>query len=145
MDHPDPPYFDPDCLEHLSVYQIGWLDELHRKCCLKMIQGANGCAYITRVKRDEFGNPLLDGEVSNNSHVNVNIKYEKEVKFSLGVALVQKDAIDGICTKIVGIRIPLFEYTEQTIITDRDYRDKMDEAVRLSNRQLTMNEARLRT
>ena len=107
------------------MYQIGWWDESHRKCCLKTIQGANGCEYITRVKRDEFGNPSLDGCTSKDSPVNVNVKYEKEVRFALGVALVKLH--NG---EVEGRRIPCFEYTEQTIVAHKDWIRKYDDYIR---------------
>ena len=56
-----PDYYDPEKLENYTLYQIAWWDESHRKSCLKRIQGTNGCEYITRVKRDNNGNPSLTG------------------------------------------------------------------------------------
>lgn len=72
--------------------------------------------YITRVKHDANGNPCIDGKASDNSPVDVNVKYEKEVRFVLGVAIFTK--LDGT---VVGIRIPEFEYTKKTIIAERDW------------------------
>ena len=50
----------------------------------------------------------------NDSPVNVNVKYEKEVRFYLGVSLVQLD--NG---EVEGRRIPCFEYTEHTILAHK--------------------------
>ena len=119
---PLPNMYNPDKLAKYTEYQIGWWDESHRKCCLKTIQGANGCDVITRVRRDEKGNPTKDGIKSKDSPVNVNVKYEKEVRFALGVALVTYP--DGT---EAGLRIPLFEYTEQTILAHRDWNTKLRE------------------
>ena len=104
--------------------QVGWWDESHRKCCLKTIQGANGCEFITRVRRDANGNPCLDGQECTDSPVDVNVKYEKEVRFAFGVALIMGN--DGI---EVGKRIPCFEYTEQTILSRVDWARKIREEI----------------
>ena len=77
------------------------------------------------MKRDEYGNPSVDGIESNDSPVNVNVKYEKEVRFALGVALVQLDS-----GEVEGRRIPCFEYTEQTIVAHKDWIRKYDDAIR---------------
>ena len=69
---------------------------------------------MTRVKRDDNDNPSLDGEGSTGSPVNVNVKYEKEVRFALDVSLVKIENGD-----IIGKRINKFEYTKQTIITEK--------------------------
>ena len=61
----------------------------------------------------------------NDSPVNVNVKYEKEVRFTLGFALVQLD--NG---EVEGRRIPCFEYTEQTILAHKDWIRKYDGAIR---------------
>ena len=53
---------------------------------------------------------------------NVNAKYEKEVRFALGVALVKYP--DGIET---GLRIPPVGYTEQTILAHQDWNTKLCE------------------
>ena len=119
-----PDYFNSQKLQKFTVYQIAWWDESHRKCCLKTIQGANGCEYITRVKRDENGNPTLDGIETDDVPVNVNVKYEKEVRFALGVALVKTTNGD-----VVGKRIKEFEYTEQTIIAEKDWQVKVRLAI----------------
>ena len=118
--------FDPEKLRHYHVDQVAWWDESHRKCCLKTIQGANGCEYITRVRRDKNGNPTLEGEESSDSpvNVNVNVKYEKEARFAFGVALVMGN--DGV---EVGKRIPLFEYTERTILSRVDWKRKIREEI----------------
>ena len=66
----------------------------------------------------------MDGEASTDNPVNVNVKYEKEVRFALGVAKVTN--LDG---SVLGLRIPAFEYTEQMIIAQRDYLKKQNEAM----------------
>ena len=78
------------------------------------------------MKRDEKGNPSLTGVESTDSpvNVNVNVKYEKEVRFALGVALVKN--LDG---NIVGMRIKEFDYTEQTILAHKDWQKKVKEAI----------------
>ena len=66
----------------------------------------------------------MDGEASTDNPVNVNVKYEKEVRFALGVAMVTR--VDG---SVDGLRIPAFEYTEQTIIAEKDWKKKQSEAM----------------
>ena len=81
--------FNPEKLTTYDEHQVAWWDESHRKCSLFTISGANGCEYITRVCRNHLNNPTLDGQQSQDAPVNVNVKYEKEVRFALGVALVK--------------------------------------------------------
>ena len=100
--------FNINKLNKLDRYQVGWWDESHRKCSLVTISGVNGCQYITRVKRDKCGNPLLFGDESEYSSVNVNVKYKRGAFFALGVALVTQ--LDG---KVEGKKIPVFNYTEE--------------------------------
>ena len=54
----------------------------------------------------------MDGKANNDSFVNINVKYKKDVRFALGVALVQKDAVDGTDGEIIGMCILAFENTE---------------------------------
>ena len=56
--------------------------------------------------------------------MNVNVKYEKEARFAFGVALVMGN--DGV---EVGKRIPLFEYTERTILSRVDWKRKIREEI----------------
>ena len=64
----------------------------------------------------------MDGEESTDNPVDVNVKYEKEVRFVLGVAMVEKDGAK------LGVGIPEFEYTEKTIIAQRAWEKKEVEA-----------------
>ena len=75
----------------------------------------------------------MDGEASTDNPVNVNVKYEKEVRFALGVAMVTR--VDG---SVDGLHIPAFEYTEQTIIAEKDWKKKQSEAMAYI-RSLTAN------
>ena len=102
--------FMPERLTRYDRYQVAWWDESHRKCSLVTISGANGCEYITRVCRDRHNNPCLHGTQSEDAPVNVNVKYEKEARFALGVALVRTN--EG---RTEGRRIPLFDYTEKPL------------------------------
>ena len=56
--------------------------------------------------------------------MNVNVKYEKEAEFAFGVALVMGN--DGVK---VGKLIPLFEYTERTILSRVDWKRKIREEI----------------
>ena len=67
-----------------------------------MIFGANKCEYITRVYRDRHNNPCIDGQESKDAPVNMNVKYEKETRFILGVVLVKRNE-----NMTEGQRIPL--------------------------------------
>ena len=50
----------------------------------------------------------MDSKALDDNSVGVNVKYGKEVRFALVIAIVRK--LDGA---IVGVRIPEFEYTER--------------------------------
>ena len=57
----------------------------------------------------------------------MNVKYEKEVRFAFSVALIRY--LDEI---VVGLRIPCFEYTEQTLLSLVDWGKKVkDEFLRV--------------
>ena len=83
-------------------------DETHQKCSLKSINGTNGLEYITRVKRDSNGNHCINITAPDDNPADVDVKYEKELRYALGVAMIQK--MNG---SVVGVRIPEFEYTEK--------------------------------
>ena len=68
------------------------------------------------MKRDKNGNHTLDGEESLDSPVKMNVKYEKEVRFALGKALVQMENGD-----IIGKRVKEFKYTKEIIASEKDW------------------------
>ena len=83
---------------------------MHHKCYHKSIQRANEYNFIIRVNRDKHRNPDFEWEASTDD--NVNVKYKKEVHFAFSILLVPY--LDG---KVVGLCIPRFKYTEQTLLS----------------------------
>ena len=89
-----------------------------------MIQGANGCDYTTCAKRDENNNPTINGSKITYIPVNVNVKYEKETRFTFGVSLVIGN--DGV---EVGKQIPLFGYTKRAVLSRVNWLRKITEEI----------------
>lgn len=46
----------------------------------------------------------------------INVKYEKEVRFGLGVVVIKLQD-----TSIIGWQVPAFEHTKNTSIAEKDY------------------------
>jgi len=88
---------------------IAWWDELHRKALVVILGREDGCGYLSRVQIDDNGYPAIAGKLSENSPVNV--KYKKDVHFTLGVILV-------LCTYGTneGHRVPMIDYKEKIIV-----------------------------
>ena len=62
-----------------------------------------------------MGKHYLDGEVSTDNPVNVNVKYKKERRFPLGVAMVKRT--NGSVDRV---HIHTFDYTKNVIVTEKD-------------------------
>ena len=128
---PLPDYFDPEKLEPLDRCQVAYWDETHRVCDLKSQEASTsrGVDFVYRYPRDE--NDALDpnGTLKDTDPTETNVKYETEVRLALGVFLFQYPS-----GEIEGRRIKPFSYTSQYIVTETEWKRKVQyEILRVKN------------
>ena len=113
-----PPYFDPQKLESLSRYQVAWWDETHHQCCLRSKEcGQQELDYVTQFPRASDGTlDIQNGEYRDIRPTKTKVKYDKEIRFALGVAMVQMN--DGT---VIGKRCKPYDYTNRNIINNEDW------------------------
>jgi hypothetical protein len=112
----------PDCFNEkkmtpLSMYQIVWWDESHQVC--KLATNGNGKKNQVRFHRDPSGKLDPNGAL-NNPHMELRVKYEKEVRLGLGCAATKCRSTD----KIEGKRCKAFCYSGKVVLTIKDYNAK---------------------
>eukprot|EP00978_Attheya_sp_CCMP212_P008683 scaffold20425_cov45-Attheya_sp.AAC.1 len=97
--------------------QIAWWDETHRKCTIGGI-AAGSIDFEVRFPRDQNGKIDLSGNGKYNEKQKtiMKVKYEKEVRLSLGCGMVE---INGT-GEIVGKRAENYDYSGRIIITIKD-------------------------
>ena len=108
-------------LGHLSLDQIAWWDETHRKCLIGGIAGSR--EFALRFKWNKHG--LLDskGEYRDDKIVKLNVKYENEGRFGLGCAKITK-TINNPNNLPSGIVLKPFDYSGKVLISVMDYEKK---------------------
>ena len=108
-------------------FQVAWWDETHHQCSLR----SSECGYaeaktVTTFPRAPDGRvDLVNGVYREIQPTNTKVKYDKEVRFALGVAMVK--TIDN---KIEGRRLEPFDYTNKTIIPAEDWNRKEAEEIK---------------
>ena len=112
--------FDGDLQGKLSLHQVVWWDETHRKC---LIGGQNPSkTFQILFPRNENGDlDIENGEYSKERKTVLNVKYEKECCLGLGVAMVTPLSQDGTPLPQVGRRCHPFDYTSKVMISIDDY------------------------
>ena len=120
LPHPVEKRFHRDSLGAISLHQIVWWDETHRKC---LIGGLSSSKDFTLLfKRDKNGKlDLKNGEYSKKKVSILNVKYEKECRLGLGCAMVAPLDPDGNALPVEGRRCVPFDYTGKVIISIPDY------------------------
>ena len=117
-----PACFDVTFLQKMSKFKTAWWDETHKKCHI----GASGSRIgpgkdnvTVHFPRDAEGNvDLVNGKYTEAKSV-LSVKYEKEVRFCLGVFLKEGDS-----GEVTGEKLKMFNYTEKTIVAI-ERRDKL--------------------
>ena len=94
---------------------------MHKKCHISNF--SDGKKTQTQFPRDEQGMYDPDGEYREEGLVYLNVKFPKEARLCLGVAL--KIGEDG---EPHGHRLEAFDYTEMTIITKKDSDERIEKA-----------------
>ena len=112
--------YDPHLQEKLSLHQIVWWDETHRKC---LIGGQNPSKTIQMLfPRDKEGKiDVENGEYTKEQKTILNVKYEKECRLGLGVAMVAPLGPDGTILSQVGRRCHPYDYSSKVMISIDDY------------------------
>ena len=120
--------FDRNSLGHLSIDQIGWWDETHRKCLIGGIRTSKD--FCLQFKRNKQGLLDPDGEYSKRDLVKLNVKYESEGRFGLGCAKVSKLNKQTNNYLPHAVVMPPFNYSGKTIISISDYEIKKNVEMR---------------
>ena len=100
-----------------SLAGIAWWDKVHNDCFIGYL--CEGTKTQTRFRCDEEGNYVPRGEFCDEKKA-LQVKHAKQVRFSFGVALVNKEEGE------VGVRINPFGYTNKNIITIREFKKLVD-------------------
>jgi hypothetical protein len=112
-----PAYFDIRKLGSLSINQIGFWDETHKKCIIGEAAGKDFCFIFPR---DENGKIKIDGGVyTETTKSQMNVKYENEVRLALGCGVVEKNG-----EEIAGRACDPFVYSSKVMITIKDRNKK---------------------
>ena len=113
--------FDGDIQGKLALDQIVWWDETHRKC---LIGGQNPSKSIQMLfPRNKEGRIDIEkGEYSQERKTILNVKYEKECRLGLGVAMVTPLDPDGTTLPAEGRRCHPYDYSSKMMISVNDYK-----------------------
>ena len=113
--------FDQNIVGKLELNQIIWWDETHRKC---LIGGqSNTREFQLQFPRNKSGKfDAIHGEYSKEELSVLNVKYEKECRVGLGVAMVTPLTQDSTTLPNEGRRCHPFNYTSKVLISIDDYK-----------------------
>ena len=130
-----PPMFDRNLLINYKREQVAWWDETRPKCDLRSSDCGNlKTDYVYRVRRQDSGKiDTKDGTFINCTPTLTKVKYSKEIRLALGVAIVKKK--DG---SLEGRRCEPFDYTDKMIVSEADWQKKVAEEIK---RVRTMNKS----
>jgi hypothetical protein len=89
-----PPCFNRSCLTPLDMCAIGWWDETHKKCFFGDFR--EGQSKQVRFYRNENGECDTNGAIRDKGRkLALTVKFPRETRLLLGVAVVRKDNNDG--------------------------------------------------
>ena len=111
-------YFDRSKLSCLAISQIVFWDETHTKC---IIGDAAGRDFVYVFPRDANGELDANGTYSETSFQRLNVKYDNEVRLSLGCAAVLPNDQE----ELVGKRCLPFHYTGKRLLGIPEYRKRV--------------------
>ena len=106
--------------------QIVWWDETHKKCLIGTSSNPNTNYYIEFPRNEEGQFDIDKGKYSNKKRSKLNVKYEKECRLGLGVAMVTPLSDDGTPLPSVGKRCTPYNYTSKVIVSVDDYHKLMN-------------------
>ena len=102
------------------MYQIVWWDESHLTC--KLASDGNAKKNQVRFRRDATGKLDPAGKLKA-AHMELWVKYEKEVRLGLGCAATKCRSTD----KIEGKRCRAYCYSGKVVLTIKDYDDRLED------------------
>ena len=116
--------FNPDKLSTLHVCQVSNWDETHKKCVIGRMNKLS-----VKFRRDKNGKLDENGEFSQDDHFRLNVKYEKEVRLSLGCAIRDKRQDDDpedvqilkCGREVVGVALEPFNYSGKKIVSIKEF------------------------
>ena len=114
-----PPQFDRRKLCTYVRHQVAYWDEMHPDCDLRNCHAVTAPQnnFVYRVPRNNDGKiDLRHGTIKNNNPTETKVKYSKEARLGLGVALVLLP--DGTEE---GRRCEPFDYTEKVVVSNADW------------------------
>jgi hypothetical protein len=115
-----PPYLDHTKMPPLSLYQIAWWDEKHRKVIVSSGLGKTTQAQFRRNAEGKL-DPL--GEYGDKKST-LHMKFAEEVRFCFGVAMIKNNGIDE------GVRLAPFEYTGKTVVLHKKFMELVKEEIK---------------
>jgi len=116
--------FDSDLQGKLALDQIVWWDETHRKCLIGG-QNPSKCIQIKFPRNKDGKVDIENGEYSAERKTILNVKYEKECRLGLGVAMVTPLGPDAPPLSPVGRRCLPYDYSSKVMISVDDYKKRM--------------------
>ena len=72
---------------------------------------------------------LINGTYRDTCPSNTRVKYEKEVRFALGVAMVEFAPTAQREAKVEGVRCDAFNYTNKTIIPEEEFQQRIGDEI----------------
>ena len=116
-------WFDADKVGQLELSQVVWWDETHKKCNIGL-QSQTNCTTYHKFPRGSNGEiNLVNGKYSEDNLMYLKVKYDDEVRFALGCAIVNSNGVNvgQCCTPIV--------YLGKTIVSIKDRNKKTEQEI----------------
>ena len=130
MDLPEipPQYYDINNLGKIDKYDIIWWDEVHHQVAPGTSNGesvmiTSSKKVVPRYPRDADGKYDPKGKISEANINQMQVKYNNEARFCLGVGAREVNE-DDVCS-YEGFRVKLFDYTSTVILSVKDYEKKI--------------------
>jgi hypothetical protein len=114
-----PKAFDINHLPAISLSQIGFWDEVHKKCWISNVR--EGTSDFKEFPRDADGKYDPNGTYKpegESGGVTLTPKYAKEVRLCIGVGIKVNDDEEE-----EGVRLDAFDYSTKTIVSIKDYKE----------------------
>ena len=135
-----PPYSNPHLLTVLVQTEVSWWDETHPDTKIgtdksKKVKNEEVQVRFPQDKNGKIVSKNEEGEYSKDNDVRMRVKYHDNIRFSLGVATVER--LDG---EVEGRRCEMIDYTGKVVISGTEEVKRIKDKIRkmkslTSNRQ----------
>ena len=117
-----PPGFDPAALEGMPIHEgaVVWWDEAHQDCRTHELGVGDVNVQYPRNNKGVYDENGTYGTAA----IKLTHKYEGQFRGGFGIAKIWKDG------EWVGVRLPLFDYSGKTLMTEKNMEDKRFQAIR---------------